>query len=263
MGYFLGFGGLILGFMIAVVVNAYNISRFIKAKPLSDDFIVCLFTLFAKVAKSDGHVDTSEAETVKAILNRIGMNLTPDKRVLAIETFNSAIKEVNDIPLSQIVERLLETREFMVSDHSMYIIIFESCVAVTASDGVLDAREKELLDELSTYFNIHPFIYRTLMAKYFGNYDGGNTGGSGSSYNSYSSRMSNNEKSISEYYKLLNCSVGDDLATVKTNYKKLVSEYHPDKLASKGLPKEIVAMSENKLKEINEAYKIVRKHLKK
>ena len=47
-------------------------------------------------------------------------------------------------------------------------------------------------------------------------------------------------------------SVGND--ELKSHYRKLVAENHPDKLMARGVPKEFVAIATEKVAAINEAY---------
>ena len=48
-----------------------------------------------------------------------------------------------------------------------------------------------------------------------------------------------------------------EMADVKKAYRKLVSEYHPDKVVSKGLPDDFIKFAEEKFREINEAYEAI------
>ena len=48
-----------------------------------------------------------------------------------------------------------------------------------------------------------------------------------------------------------------DISSVKKAYRKLVSEYHPDKIVSKGLPEDFTKFAEEKFREINEAYEAI------
>ena len=41
---------------------------------------------------------------------------------------------------------------------------------------------------------------------------------------------------------------------VKKAYRKLVSQYHPDKLISRGLPEEMMEVAKTRVREINTAY---------
>jgi DnaJ like chaperone protein len=43
-------------------------------------------------------------------------------------------------------------------------------------------------------------------------------------------------------------------AEVKRAYRKLVSQYHPDKLVSHGLPEEMQDIAKTRVREINTAY---------
>ena len=57
----------------------------------------------------------------------------------------------------------------------------------------------------------------------------------------------------------MNC---DETATnqeIKKQYRKLVSEYHPDKIEAKGLPEEFIKFANDKFREIQEAYDVVKK----
>ena len=47
-------------------------------------------------------------------------------------------------------------------------------------------------------------------------------------------------------------SVTDD--ELKSHYRKLVAENHPDKLIARGVPKEFVSIATEKVAAINEAY---------
>ena len=48
-------------------------------------------------------------------------------------------------------------------------------------------------------------------------------------------------------------------AEIKRTYRKLMSENHPDKLAAKGLPQGMRELAEERAREINVAYDLVRK----
>jgi len=64
---------------------------------------------------------------------------------------------------------------------------------------------------------------------------------------------------LSHHYAMLGLEDGADLSAVKKAYRKLVSEYHPDKIVSKGLPEDFIKFAEEKFREINEAYESIQK----
>jgi DnaJ like chaperone protein len=65
--------------------------------------------------------------------------------------------------------------------------------------------------------------------------------------------------SLSHHYAVLGLEDGVDMSSVKKAYRKLVSEYHPDKIVSKGLPEDFTKFAEEKFREINESYEAISK----
>ena len=47
---------------------------------------------------------------------------------------------------------------------------------------------------------------------------------------------------------------------LKKAYRKLISQHHPDKLVSKGLPEEMMKIATEKTREIKEAYEFIKEH---
>ena len=47
---------------------------------------------------------------------------------------------------------------------------------------------------------------------------------------------------------------------IKRAYRKLMSQNHPDKLASKGLPQEMMDLAKEKTQDIQKAYELLRNH---
>ena len=61
----------------------------------------------------------------------------------------------------------------------------------------------------------------------------------------------------SDAYAILNVSVNANDNEVKRAYRKLMSQHHPDKLVSKGLPEEMMKVATQKTQEIRQAYECV------
>jgi DnaJ like chaperone protein len=58
---------------------------------------------------------------------------------------------------------------------------------------------------------------------------------------------------------ILGLESGSNLKSAKSQWKKLAAENHPDKLISKGVPKELLGMANEKLAVINSAYNKIEK----
>jgi DnaJ-domain-containing protein 1 len=59
-------------------------------------------------------------------------------------------------------------------------------------------------------------------------------------------------------YAVLGVTAQDEPDTIKKAYRRLMSQHHPDKLVSKGLPEEMMRIAAQKTREIREAYERVR-----
>lgn len=82
-------------------------------------------------------------------------------------------------------------------------------------------------------------------------------------YRNYNQFSGETVVDIDTYYATLESRNGDDLATVKKNYRRLIKQYHYDSLASQNLSDEEIKVAEEKTQALNEAYAAIKEHLKK
>jgi DnaJ like chaperone protein len=73
------------------------------------------------------------------------------------------------------------------------------------------------------------------------------------------SRATNLSPDGADPYGVIGVNRNADDAKIKSAYRKLVVENHPDKLVAQGMPPEFVAMANEKLAKINAAYDQIRK----
>lgn len=65
---------------------------------------------------------------------------------------------------------------------------------------------------------------------------------------------SNHQKSSEVYYEILESKKSDTNETIKANYKRLIKDFHPDKITGKDLPKAFTDFANQRFKEIQAAY---------
>ena len=133
-------------------------------------------------------------------------------------------------------------------------------------NGQKESETKKILYALG----ILPYEYERLKAYLTGNRTGYGQGAYGaygqgsygqSGYQGYYGQAQSNESLIKKYTAVLGVSENASLQEVKKAYRKLVKEYHPDKLAASGMPDDYVEFANAKIREINEAYEYLEKHL--
>lgn len=65
---------------------------------------------------------------------------------------------------------------------------------------------------------------------------------------------SNHQKFSEVYYEILESKKSDTNETIKANYKRLIKDFHPDKITGKDLPKAFTDFANQRFKEIQAAY---------
>jgi DnaJ like chaperone protein len=103
---------------------------------------------------------------------------------------------------------------------------------LASADGILHESEEAALSRLKQTFRISDAQFNNLKSVHFRQSD--------------------------MYYRILNCTKENPDDEIKANYRKLVKEYHPDMIISKGMPPEFVEEATKKFQEIQEAYEKVR-----
>ena len=109
-------------------------------------------------------------------------------------------------------------------------------VFIDGGKGQLHAAEEAALKNIKNIFGISDGQYENIKAIYF--------------------------KDLDKYYGILNCTPDCPDQQIKSNYKKLVKDFHPDTIISKGLPEEFIDFATERFREIREAYENIRKERK-
>ena len=64
--------------------------------------------------------------------------------------------------------------------------------------------------------------------------------------------------SLDDAYAILGVSREASNDEIKKAYRRLMSQHHPDKLVSKGLPDEMIEVAKTKTQEIGSAYEVIK-----
>ncbi len=201
-------------------------------------FFTATFSVMGNICKADGLVTEDEIDLAKQVMAQ--MDLSAQQRKTAIALFNEGKKDgfrINDI--------LLQLKHEIGYRPNLQRMFIEIQLYAAYADGALHPAEKTLLLKVCQTFDFTKHDFENLAAAIVGEIhhqrrSGGATKGP--------------TISLGDAYAILNISASSDEAEVKRAYRRLMSQHHPDKLVSKGLPEEMMKIAEHRTHEIRQAY---------
>lgn len=190
-------------------------------------FFVAAFSMLAKLVQADGRVTRDEIATIERFMQQ-DLRLSPASRQVAVDIFNTAKSSPHRFEdfarqFHAAFRHRPEILQFMV----------DILVRVALADRDMSAAEASLVREAARIFGIpEP---------------------------DFADRASEHTVVNGRHYRILGVAADAPDEEIKQRYRTLVKEFHPDRIASKGLPDEFTEFAENKFREIQEAYETVQK----
>ena len=188
-------------------------------------FFISLFSILGKLSKIDGVVTRDEIAVVQDFINSLPIDEA--EKQFARQVFN----EAKDSPY-RIEDFASQLYQAVQNQPTLVLTYFELLFRIVAADGTYHPAEEAALKSVKGIFNISDSQYEDIKAVYFNGLD--------------------------KHYKMLNCTPESTNEEIKSNYKKLVKDFHPDVIISKGLPEEFIEFAENRFREIQASYEKVR-----
>ena len=202
-------------------------------------FFTAAFSVMGHVSKSDGRVSADEIRLAGRVMERMG--LSEPQRELARRLFREG--KGADFPLDDALAQL--ARECRSRD--LLRMFLEIQVFAALADGRIHPAERAILDRIGSRLGFDAEtlaqVERLVEAELHGEFSAGDASRSAP---------------LADAYALLGVTHEDDDAEVKRAYRRLMSQHHPDRLVSKGLPEEMMKVANAKAGEIRGAYERVK-----
>lgn len=190
-------------------------------------FFAALFSMLAKMALADGRVSKEEASMINE-LARNEFNMDAEDRSAASIIFKNALKDHYSIyDYARQYKKIANSTE-------MCEMVYRLLFSVAYADRELHPIEDDILKNILSVLSLSEDNYTLLKEEYLGK-----------------------ESDLKESYMILACKPSSSDSEVKSAYRKLCMDYHPDKIASKGLPENFMKYAEKQMHIINNAYSTI------
>lgn len=243
--YLLGFFGAFIGYLLGSSIDRAKAYGLGGINPLSTGqrrtiFLDTVFVLMGKLAKADGHISKDEINHVEQFIKQMGMSAA--HRQEAISQFKRGSASDFDInpALDQFIEacgNTLNLKQVLL----MYLIV------MALADGQLDNAERKVLEQIALRLGYSHGEFNRMVEMVL-------------NQSHFAQGQTHSASVLDDAYKALGVSKENSDQEIKRAYRKLMSEYHPDKLMGQGVPEDMIAVATEKAKEIQVAYDLIKKH---
>ena len=213
-------------------------------------FFTATFSVMGYIAKADGVVTRDEIRFAEAVMAQ--MDLTGEQRQVARKLFGEGKKA--DFKVDEVLEQF---RQQVGRRRNLLRMFLEIQIQAAYGDGTMHKAEETALRSISRRLGISAAEFKAIeyMVRAASAYTQQQQG-----YRSGGQRWTEQPRrpSAGDAYKVLGVEASASDAEVKKAYRRLISRHHPDKLASSGLPEEMMKMAAEKTHEIKQAYDTIK-----
>jgi len=194
-----------------------------------------------RIAKADGRVTEDEIQFARTVMEQ--MRLNPDRKRQAIEFFTEGKDQ--DIDLS----RLIRPLGLMLKHRPQVKLMFVEILLQTAmADGEVSPAEMEVIEEVCGHLDFGSDTVEEVIARVKAQRD----------FHRHGQDGVDSEVLLKDSYAVLGVDATATDSEVKKAYRRQMSQHHPDKLVSKGLPEEMIELAKEKSQEIQAAYERIK-----
>ncbi|MBW2674504.1 MAG: co-chaperone DjlA [Deltaproteobacteria bacterium] len=209
-------------------------------------FFTATFSVMGHLAKADGRVSNEEIAAVRKIMTH--MRLTAEQQQTAINLFDEGKRP--DFPLDDILEQFRRECHRRSTLTQMFL---EILLGAAMADGKIHDSELRILYHVCERVGYPREQFERIVRMMQAGQKAGGTTGFDRAYGG----AADNAR-LKDAYGVLGLSEKAPDEDVKKSYRRLMTQYHPDKLVSKGLPDEMMQFATEKTRNIKAAYELIR-----
>lgn len=221
-------------------------------------FIQTTFAVLGRLSKSKGQVTDTDIALALNLMRKLHLD-SEDCR-LAKQSFQRGKEESFLLRTA-----IRELRDAYTQRDDLLQIFLETLFQAAASDGQLHPEERRILLVVADELGLSRAEFEQLLSMFFAGqhfeqhysqfYRSSQRQSSQESR--YQSARSSEQSALQDAFAILGVAEDADQNTVKQAYRRLMHQYHPDRLVAKGLPEEMMKMATEKTQQIQSAYALV------
>lgn len=212
-----------------------------------DGYVEPLFALMGALAKSDGRVSEAEVAIAEKLMSRL--ELDPLWRRRAIDAFNKGKAPGFDLACT-----LVDLRTWCLPRRSSVMPFLDMLCDVALADGPLSDDKLQVLKRVAFALRISEIQLVALLAMKGFAWKAGPRAGDWAHAGAYApgGNRATPRSNGPDPYAVLGVARDADERTIKRAYRKLISEFHPDRLGN--MPEDLRRRAEARASEINAAW---------
>lgn len=198
------------------------------------------FEVMGHLAKSDGRVSEQEIRVARRVMH--ALKLGPDQVREAMERFTAG--KSAQYPLA---ERLSELDRQLGQRQDLARAFLEIQMQALVGVGSLGKAKRDALWQVARRLRVGRVELAQIEAL-------------ARAHDLRSRPQRGQSVELEDAYRVLGVTMGASDREVKTAYRRLMNQHHPDKLVSRGLPPSMAAAAEQRTHEIRAAYERIKAH---
>lgn len=236
-----GIIGLFVGAALGYVLDkGARTARLQGRQGLQSQFLDTTFAVMGALCKADGVVSRDEIRVTEEIFDRL--QLSAEQRQTAKAAFTRG--KAPDFDLDATVDAFVHSAR---GGAALYQLFLQVQLSAVAADGQVHPAEHEMLVQIARRMGLGEGDVARLEALLRAA-AGVRAGAS----------VPPPQQRLDDAYAALGVTPAATEAELKRAYRELMRENHPDRLTAKGLPESMRALAEERAREINVAYDLIK-----
>lgn len=219
------------------------------ARQADQVFFTTFAALCARVAAADGSLNPKECDAFRTILR----NVFKLKR----SYWKNSHKILRDAVFSNQSLQIISAQFFELFKNQRPVLIntIDLLYRLARADGLISVEEEKTIRAIAHIFALTNKEYLAVSSQYI---DLTQDNSQSTKKEDTNTAPSTNSIAYQRALQILGCKSSDNFEEITRSYRKLLNDYHPDKIQAKGLPEGFIQFANLRVAEITQSYDLIK-----